>query len=589
MKRWKTKNEKMLIGGLFLLLVLSSLPWVDRNQLFNGFSALSSEQVTTGEAVKLSNEKGIGVVTPPSANGEVAVTSKSAPNLAPKPEVSHKVGMSLSHEKHLKEMNQAAESCDPDKVICEKSFVNETTKTIDGAITPETKKVETKNPEPKTIVKVIYKKEKKSKDKDDEDDYDSLDEVEKVCLSKKSGSGKEHQREKESESYTKCAMNKLMSLAKKLPKNSRPTGDEMKNLIEENVYHNLLNQIKEGLSEGASRDDQKLMDKAHSQIESLIEKLTDSHYADARKKLSEIKRIAMNEQIKTTHKLLNDANRLASTGDFVGASMLLNEFQQSRIQMTSLLNTDLHRMRDVYNQMRGEDGFPLRVASSEFRELYYQPYNTVNTRLWNSNSVGDYGNYQGSRLSRSGGFGSAYQPGSGYRGGPQGGYYGRDNFNNGRQYNNGNRPPVPGQSGQWDTAGNFIRSGGPMVNGQQGPPFNQTAYNGAYGPNTLQGSNRPYAPNIYGSANYGPNYGINGRAQQPFINGGAWRPATPGISNPTGFGYGNGYGTPNYYGPTYGNNNFYSGYSTAPYSAGWGPGMQQGIYGQQQGITRPRF
>jgi hypothetical protein len=368
-------------------------------------------------------------------------------------------------------------------------------------------------------------------------------------------------------------MKQLASFAR-LTNDKRPTSEEMKDLLEEHVYDTLLEQMKDGINDDASSDERSRMRKANREIENLVERLAGGRYGDVRKKLAEIKRLAMNERIRGTNKLLNEANALASTGDFVGASMMLNEFQQKRIATTNLLNSDLGDMRDVYNRMVGVDGFSRANAVYEFRNQYYQPYGAVNNRLWSSNPTWDTGN-QGSRFARSGGVGNPNQPDPRFRGGPQG----NGTHSNGGQFRG---PPVAGQRGQ------FVPNGVvPVAPGQSQSPGLQTANNGTNWPNPVSGPAiaRFNAPYNNGSPNSWANNGVPW-TQQAGINGrvgGGWPPtASPGIA---------GSGVGGYYGAFGGN--YYTGYSNylygnaaiarPPYAQGWLPGtaaMSQPFYGQ---------
>lgn len=521
MKRWKTRNDKILVGGLLLLLAVISLPWVDRNELYNGFSILSSKD-SADTKVELDKSKTAALTC--DAICQAAKAASGAPaqegTFAALAEEISKIAKSVTS---LKE-DRSRDSSDP-------------------------------------------RKRRDPRDRDGFDDRRSDDLVEKAC-------NRKNYKNKEINNFTLCAMKELARLAKLKDKDKRPTNKEMAELLEEHVYDHLLEVMKEGMSDEASSDEKTAMRKADREIERLIEKLAGSRYKDTRKKLSEIKRLAINERVKETNKLLIEAKAMETAGDLVTARMLLSEFGVKRNETKRLIDGELTDMYGVYSDMIGED-FSRSSANLEYRSFYYQPYDSINTRLWSSNPAGNYG-VQGNRSARAAGYNSGFSQGPGNRGGTQ------QAFNNPGRVNNG--PPVAGQRAQFGPGGSI----GPAVNGngfqQQQRPIALATNNGANWPNSVQGQQpgRFNAPYNSGFVNNWTN-NVSPWTQQAGISG-AWnapRVGSPGIANPGINGFNGAYG-----------GNYYSGYSNylygnpgvarPPYAPGWGgaPGaaMQQGFY-----------
>lgn len=561
MKRWKTKNDKRLIGGLLILLAMASLPWVDRNELYNGFSILSSEE--TSESQKAFDEniqKGVGSI---SADDMPAKPKAQESDKKVAKPVEKKEALQVKEDVKPQEKAVVASKEQTEAIVCVGECASK--KSASGA--PAEKDtlailMDRMNDLAKRFTNKEDSESKKRKDRrdddwDDEDDRRSDDLVEKAC-------NRKGYRNKENSYYTTCAMQELARLAKLSNKDKRPTSNEMTELIEDHIYHNLLEVMKEGMSAEATSTERSEMRKLDRELERLIEKLAGSRYTDARKKLSEIKRLAINDRVRETNSLLTEANALATMGDFAGASLMLNEFQNSRVRMSGLISTDLHDMRDVYTNMIGVDGFSRSRATAEFRNLYMQPYNSVNNRLWSGNPTWDYGTQGGgNRTARAGGgYDSAFPRAPGIRGGTQQG---------GANYG----PPVAGQRAQLGPNGSV----GPVVNNGQQYSGHPAANNWANGSNHVQGPGRFNAPYNNGLVNNWTN-NVNPWTAQAGING-AWggqRVGSPGIASPGIGGYGAGFQRYSGY-PL----NVYSPAARPPYAPGWqqpgvGGFMQPGFY-----------
>lgn len=622
MRRWKTKSEKILMGGLLLLLVASSLPWSEQ-ATNNGFSTISgheslrgeSEGMIVGESVAhlsaqerphpgpKSDSKNKEKLPPPQQEkktperkGDVDKDNDKFIGIVLGPEgKSYSVEADCSSNKDNQSCEFTARETQTEATSCDNCTYNAITGhySTAGAVNRQAmlhhigKEIEAiyknQGKDKKDIVTKGSSKKPQKRDRRD-DDYDDEDAIEKIC-------SKKGYKNKKSEHYTSCAVKEMMRLATLSDKDERPTGDEMTDLIKDHVYETFLTQMKEGSGPEASREEKSQMRKADRDIERLIEKLGGSRYREARETLSEIKRFALDERAKNTAKILSEANSLAAMGDYVNAALLLNEFQKERTSMTGLLNADLSDMQTVYSNMIKENGFSRSNAMSEFKTLYYQPYNNVNSRLWSSNPTWDYSSTTNRSL-RSGGFvapGQQSPPISGIRGGTSGNYNGRGGVSN------PNGPPVAGQQGHLGPHGVAPITG----SSQQYPVNNPSANNGNYGRNFVPGQQSSlYSPAgasyNNGTSIYWPN-NVNtwGRTpqQQTWIPG-TPSPATPGIAgNPYASSY------PSYY-TGYTNHLYNSG--TSPYpTAGWGttvPGgtssfapMQPGLYGQQGSVARPRF
>lgn len=588
MKRWKTKNDKILVGSLLLLLAVISLPWVDRNELYNGFSILSSKDSAKSylDSVQAldkldKNDKENGVEDAYGANPFAgAGTQKAQIKEEKKEKEASKQAQSMTKHSTAKTISATKVESDKSKseaVGCD--AICQAAKAASGAPAQENIFAALAKEISDIAKSVTTLKEDRNRDsdprklRDRKDDFDDEDDdggsddlIEKAC-------NKKDYKNKENNYYTLCAMKELARLAKLKDKNERPTSKEMNELLEEHVYDQLLEVMKEGMSDEASSDEKTAMRKADREIERLIEKLAGSRYKDTRKKLSEIKRLAINEHLKSTNKLLTEANALASAGDYVTASMLLREFEVNRNKTSLYIREELEDMYGVYSSMIGDD-FSRSSANLEYRSFYHQPYESINTRLWSSNPAWDLGT-QGNRSARAGGANSGFPRASGIRGGTQ-----QPGFNNQGRVNSG--PPVAGQRAQFGPGGSI----GPAASGiQQQHSINFATGNGANWPNSVQGQQpgRFNAPYNNGSPNHWTN-NVNPWATQPAGIHGAWnapRMGSPGIASP---------GINGGFGGAYGGNNIYSGYpnyynpgvARPPYAPGWvgGPGapMQSGVY-----------
>lgn len=542
MKRWRSQNERIMIGGLFLLLLASSFPWTGGNSLELGSANLSTMKKPDGitidenddlfQSVDKSQDDDDSESDRPSKKKKLK-TKKKVTEVDDEEESDDsvirrqfKVG-----EKVLEATYEASEE-DDSKTLVTLAPRNET----EGQTCVECKTYEVNHPledgnitnirainlaikdslkaKKKKKIELVHsshsRKNKLVEIDDDNSDHSEQDVTEdpikKACRNKK---GKD--------SYTLCAMKELGRIAN-ISGDEAYDASEIQDLFEKHIFKNLQSQLKDGTN--ANRQDD-----AKIAISNLIEKLDDSNSDGLRTVLTKLKQIPLIIEAQKLANLERESKALAKTNP-ARALRSLNEFNMRRWNFERTLGEDMYDTALTYENLVG-DNFSRDRAMSQFYDSFVDPITPYHDALWSNdpfNSMrglqtqNNYGSpinnpaLRGARDQGRGGFPPIGQNGRNFpsrgtnnRSLPQG-----PGFNRGSQNNNGfaNNSGLPSRFGA-PTSNPGYNNSGYAPNRFGAPnvlaPYNQSAAN----------NGRPYGSTSPGfMGNNGP-----GGVRTPVLNG----------------------------------------------------------------------
>ncbi len=566
MKRWQSKNEKLLIGGLFLLLVASSFPWTNVTDLELGSANLSAMKKPEGitidenddifEAVDKSKNEDSSESDSKSSKKKVRAKKKVSKedylaedeseeseesddsSIHRKFEVGDKV-LEATYETSEKDDSQTLVTLSPrnetEAQDCMECITYKVNHPLDGG---EISNIRTINLAIKDAIKTAKKKKARVKlvtvskyhklaDLDDENDDETSeheeDPIKKACKSKK---GKD--------SYTLCAMKELGRIAN-ITGDDAYDASEIQDLFEKHIFNNLQNQLKD--KNNASRQDD-----AKIAISNLIEKLDDSNSDELRTGLTKLKLIPLVIEAQQLALKERESKALAKSNP-VRALRVLNEFNMRRYNFERTLSEDMYDTALTYENLIG-DNFSRDRAMLQFQDNFVDPINQYRDALWSSDPFNSMRNLQ-----TQANMGSVGNPA--LRGARD--QMGRGGFPSRGGLNNRSLPPRAG------TNSRFV---GPGQNGRFVPSNNPNGYQSRFANNGISSRfSAPTTNSIYNNMGYGPNrYGapnVLAPYKQSAINyGRPYGPSSPGYM---------GYGGPGIRTPVLNGANYYSGYSY-PYS-----------------------
>lgn len=473
MKRWQTKLEKWLVGSLFLLLILSSLPGAFR------FQAKSIQELIGTETMSSSSN----TIEDCFENDEDTYNCKV------------KIDKKNDNVKIELEATSGCEEC----LNGEITLRNENLNSI--------KDVENYLSKNKALISKKLKKAFKANEDDEEDEDESIADLKlrSQCKNKKDND----------EDYINCLGDKFIIIAKKKEKKKyKYSANQLMKLFKKEVRGTL----EEGLL-SEDKDTRKAFEKLHRRI---LSKMDDyKTHQLVRQELLSLSNEVYLSKVNDVKDIIKQANELSKTNP-VSALSLLNEFQIQRASLIPQTMSQIENMDSIYRSLiQNNPNFLPAHGYHEMMTHFTRPMTSSYQGLWNSNLFQDpMGQYQMGQYplydqrmariqsepypgfasnrgdTRSGGGNvfppSPFQQNAGYYPPGHPGY--GQPFNNQPPFQNGNPwgPPPP-------TAGPYYspvpQHPGPLYGGPNyGNPQN------AYGPgywNGQQPANPPMAPPPY--------------------------------------------------------------------------------------------
>lgn len=582
MKRWQSKNERIMVGGLMLVLMASSMASTSKWAINFESADLATTSAPKAERQTLNANQEESPQIPqqltrrtlPTADDSSSEASGSEQQLDSRSEL----GTPESPEKPIKgQLNvndrvfEATYKQD-DKDQTKTLVTLEPTVETEGQACVECKTYRVPKPLNGGNLENLQAINKVLKDKIKKDQQDNkevaqqprrseapdrnergmrprqlsqrnnermVDPIEERCVNKRSR-----------DAFTICAMKELGRLAN-IKGDEAFDASELQDLFEQHIYTNLKDQLKDRSNKGRQ-------DEAKIAISNLIEKLDTPNSEGLRTALTKMKQVPLMLEVQDLAILEREARSLEKTNP-TRAMRLLNEFNVRRYAFQQAYNEDLMDMTQAYENLIDDDSLTRERAMNLLYDNYVDPLAAYRDALWSNDPAGALSSLPNPGLSNSinGGI-------RGARGGQGGGFFPPLNQSGtgGNYYpNNMNSRGFPSPGGGFNSR--FANGGnnfGPMNNtvgpgnfGGMNSRFG--APNGGFNPGPVQPMNG-YNPN-FGGMNNGPGY-------NPGFNGG-YGP----INN--GMGYGN-YG----YGPG-------MGYTNPGYLGASGPGMRPPMYGPSFG------
>ena len=620
MKRWQNKKQKLMLGGLLLLLMASSVPWNHSLDIELGSANLSALARPKGFNIKDFKEDFVPLKKTRLTTAKKKVIPTDDEDLDQESSVigeetlkrNIKIGrknLKATYEKSAKDSartlvtlatqddTEAQGSCaycgtfeidrplkrNLDTIQLMNEDIRKYFATKDKKIKART--VEVADGDDEDYVKILHHKLSKvdSDLSDLEDKEDDIDPIKEKC---KSITSKDR--------YTLCAMNKLALLAN-IRGDKAYDSTQLKELFEKHIFRNLKNQLEDRV-DSIRRDDAKI------NLVNLIEKLDEKNSNGLRSVLTKMEIIPHKIEAMEIANLKHEADLISKTNPS-RALVLLNEFNWRRANFLQSINADIIDSADAYENLVSDD-FSRPSAMNQFYENFMNPLSPMTSALFSEDPYTTLrGLQQNSNIDSPGQTNFAFRSardqmgrnsnttfnqsrsnfptrGSSSRSFPSGPGYDSRFANNGQNgnigqngfpqsFNNGNGGfnNAGLQNSGFNNIGLQSRFGSPVTN----PNFAYNAGPGyrGYGPQNAM------VPNAQPFANRFPQQGYVGNGPgmgAPVLNGANYYP-----------GYVNPQGNPFAYRPTNGGFVYQTNFNQ---NMSYGPqGMNQGI----NGGARPRF
>lgn len=589
MKRWQRKNEKLMVGGLFLVLVATSAPWLNTNALEVGTADLAATNKPSNNSSDARVVIHAQVAEDISANETAATerTTSETSNAVVATEVANNDDQPIHAEirvgNRILEATYESDDRDRNKTIVTLSQNGETegqacnecqayrvTHPLNGgnldnikiinqalqARIKEDQKVKRENPpvqarrrdERPTRNSEVDDREPRreqpqSRPREMERRYE--DPIVKQCGNKRS-----------QDVFTLCAMKELGRLAN-IKGDDAFDAAELQELFDEHIARNLRKQLTASQNPGR-RDDAKIA------TANLIEKLDESNSEGIRIALTKLLQLPTIVDAQEIVNLYREA-KLSEKTNPSRSLRLMQEFNTRRLLYQQRLNEDINDTALAYENLVDDEAFTRDRAMSQLYDSYIDPLLPYRDALWSNdpstamnglmnplNQV-DGTSMRGARSQGGANFfpplgqqGQMNNGGRGYngvnpRGGnnsgfpPSGGGF-NSRFNG--QQNNG---PMQGRFApgtNYGPGGNFNAMGGPVrpINGGVGPMGNM-GFNGGYNynPGFMGGMGM-------GGMGMGMGMGMGGGIRPPMFGGGFGNGFGMGVGPNYGGGFCNGMG-----------------------------------------------
>lgn len=625
MKRWQTKNDKLMISGLLLLLFAGTISPLDWEHLQTGHLNLSATSKPDGVYISTDNPE-IEVKEPKKAkpkkgkksskdreedSSESAETDgTSDKNLYHSQIAVNDTVLEATYETsqlndkvtivHLSPIDQTEGTDCTDcrtyivtRPLNDGNYKNiaEINKLIQAQIKKSQKAkkktvevigdVDTKQKPttPSSKETAPAKRERDNSRSDIASDHDN-DPIELKCSNIRSD-----------DRYTLCAMKELARVAN-ISGDNAYGADELQDLFDKHIFRKLEAQLKDRRS--ASRREQ-----ASDAITDLLEKLDDSNSDNLRTTLTKLQQLPFVAEARQLGETWREMKSIERTNP-QRALRLLGEFNNRRLLFQQHFNEGVYDMSLAYENLVDGDTFTREMAMNQLYSNFVDPVTSYRDALWSNDPVSALNGLQSGLFDYNGGYAMR---GLRDQSGGSNFFPPLMNGNNGPSSRGFNQRGFPQQG----PGGGFYRNANGPIQGRFGPvspngPYNNgfpggVRPNGAVPPLSYNGVG--FNNGFYG--NMGPYGGYNGFAtpgyiglsspgiRQPLLNGanyggGYCSSYGVGLSNPYGYGYGN----PNAY-AGFGNRcgGFQAGYSPLNRPAFMGGAMPMGTAGMSP--TTPRF
>ncbi|MEY4616149.1 MAG: hypothetical protein RJB66_1109 [Pseudomonadota bacterium] len=558
MKRWQSKNEKLMVGGLFLVLMASSLSsthlWISdlgstdlattianpepsRDNQSNTDELNDIPQTLTRRTLPAIEESA-------QSEGDAEERSETRNELvAPNRDREKAIRGQLNVDERTFEATYKQDESDRSKTLVTLEPASET----EGQACIECKTYRVPRPlnggnleNIQAINKALKDKLKKDKDTvaerpqqnqppqredrrprprdmNERDQFRSVDVIEERCGNKRSR-----------DFFTLCAMKEFGRIAN-IKGDDAPDASELQDIFEQHIYSNLRDQLKDRNNKGRQ-------DEAKIAISNLIEKLDTPNSEGVRTALTKMKQIPMILEVQDLAVLEREARSLEKTNPS-RAMRLLNEFNVRRNGFQQSYNEDMIDMAQAYENLVDDDSLTRERALNLLYDNYVDPLSAYKDALWSNDPAGALNNLPNPGLSNAvnGGL-------RGARGGQGGSNFpplNQAGGNNNGMNNNMNSRGYPQTGGGFNSRFN---NGGNVSN-----PMNNNNYGPSnMGPNNMNGMNSRFGA---------PNTGFNQGGYQPMMNNynpgmnGGYPPMNSGMPMGNyGYGPGMGYSNPGYMG-----------------------------------------
>ncbi len=494
MNRWQSNFEKYLLGSLFLLLMVSSMPGLMP-------SSLSTENSTNLSSLEVSSSK--------------TSTRKIIENC-------------IKADGKTYDCKLTEDRKDPEKTILKLSPTEGGTckyGVCDNSVRISKNIEDIADIEAELSKKSVQKKiiaqlrdDREDRESDDRQ-HEEEDPIWKKCKKNKGYSTT-------SEKFLRCAMNEFIALLKSKKDEYDP--EDFKHLFDDH--------IKDGLEKHLGSSETYKRREYERYYRDILSKLRDyGGHQVLREEMLALKSRAFIQSKNDLRDILREANEKSYT-DPVAAISLLNQFSKERFLLANRMQNDMYGMNDMYRDLlHNNNTFSYPNAYNELRNYYALPVMQTYQGLWHSNLF-PAGGYSGSNLD----FGQRLariqgEPNPGFsmnRGDPRSGgnffppspIQQNSGYNGGYPFQQSNNPPyAQAQPGAPWGASPSAPTNGPMATYPQ-----RTIYSGPYNGNPAFANGNP--------GYFGPTVGSTGSNNIPYGPGGNYGYQTT-VGTPQPYGY----------------------------------------------------
>jgi hypothetical protein len=365
MKRWQTKNDRLLIGGLFLLIFAGSLPWTENGQYESGVANLSQQAPKAKETKGDKGEpkaakKKIVVNTDDSVERDLTVDEKHhTVTYRPDKNNPKKTVVEIAPDKTQTEGVSPCDYCGTIVVGHPFGKQESTIKLIDETVQKLIEQGEKE--QPKKLVAERKPEKTPEKEKKEKADSKKGDPILAEC--------KEiHSKDK----FTFCAMDKLAELAN-ITGNDSYDAEELERLFQKHIAVNLEKQLRDGKSPGRQQE-------AQNEITDLMAKLDEINSEGLVSKLTKMQTIPAYIEANNVAQL----STVLKTFDKDDPRYLLlqQELMIRRSNLQQMLNNTYADTADAYSSIIDSDRFPAQRAYLDLYQNFAAPMSAISQAVW---------------------------------------------------------------------------------------------------------------------------------------------------------------------------------------------------------------